>query len=96
MTSCPHCGIVLRGVTDAFCPECRGPLNEPPDQPATPQEQQRRRVQQKHRLWQIVGGLGCVGAVITLLRGEILAGALFLVVGLIVLGQSLRRAQGEQ
>jgi hypothetical protein len=53
-------------------------------------------VQQKHLLWQIVGGFGCVGAVITLLRGEILAGALFFVVALIVLGESLRRAQGKQ
>jgi hypothetical protein len=26
--TCPHCGTVLPGFQDAFCPECRGPLAE--------------------------------------------------------------------
>ena len=35
---CPHCGERLPIVVDAFCPECREPLDEPPAQPraATP------------------------------------------------------------
>ncbi|MFO0927960.1 MAG: hypothetical protein U0736_13120 [Gemmataceae bacterium] len=30
---CPHCGVRLPSVVDAFCSECRGPLDE---QPAAP------------------------------------------------------------
>ncbi len=30
MDSCPHCGTPLRPVHDAFCNECRQPLDEPP------------------------------------------------------------------
>jgi hypothetical protein len=26
---CPHCGTNLSDLGDAFCPECRGPLDEP-------------------------------------------------------------------
>ena len=26
---CLHCGCTLPRVADAFCPECRGPLDEP-------------------------------------------------------------------
>jgi hypothetical protein len=29
---CPHCGQTLPSVVDAFCPECRGSLDEPPPQ----------------------------------------------------------------
>lgn len=28
--SCPHCGVRLPPVSDAFCGECRGDLSEPP------------------------------------------------------------------
>ena len=29
-THCPHCGARTPDVGDAFCPECRRPLDEPP------------------------------------------------------------------
>ena len=29
--SCPHCGITLPAVVDAFCPECREDLNAGPE-----------------------------------------------------------------
>ena len=31
MRACPHCGVALPAVVDAFCPECREPLGEPPE-----------------------------------------------------------------
>ena len=31
---CPHCGTRLPNVRDAFCPECRRPLDEPIDEVA--------------------------------------------------------------
>jgi hypothetical protein len=30
--TCQHCGATLPTVVDAFCPECRRPLDEPPHQ----------------------------------------------------------------
>jgi hypothetical protein len=30
METCPHCGKRLPIVVDAFCPDCRGRLDEPP------------------------------------------------------------------
>jgi hypothetical protein len=30
MTECPHCGVALPATVDAFCPECREPLDERP------------------------------------------------------------------
>jgi hypothetical protein len=32
--SCPHCGIALPAVADAFCPECREDLSATPDEVA--------------------------------------------------------------
>lgn len=29
--NCPHCGVRLPPVSDAFCGMCRGDLSEPPD-----------------------------------------------------------------
>ena len=29
MDACPHCGVKLPAVVDAFCPECRESLSEP-------------------------------------------------------------------
>ncbi len=29
--NCPHCGIALPAVVDAFCPECREDLSETPE-----------------------------------------------------------------
>jgi hypothetical protein len=29
VNACPHCGVNLPEVVDAFCPECRQPLGEP-------------------------------------------------------------------
>jgi hypothetical protein len=34
--SCPHCGAALPAVADAFCPECRSPLDAPPPAPSWP------------------------------------------------------------
>jgi hypothetical protein len=34
--TCPHCGIALPGVIDAFCPECREDLNATPEEVADP------------------------------------------------------------
>jgi hypothetical protein len=31
---CPHCGVVIETPRDAFCPECRGSLDDPPARPA--------------------------------------------------------------
>ena len=31
MTTCPHCGVTLPPVIDAFCPECRERLDEAPE-----------------------------------------------------------------
>lgn len=33
MDQCPHCGSVLPSIRDAFCPECRQGLDEPPSKP---------------------------------------------------------------
>jgi hypothetical protein len=30
--SCPHCGIALPAVVDAFCPECRTDLSQTPQE----------------------------------------------------------------
>jgi hypothetical protein len=35
-TTCPHCGARLPPVADAFCPACRGPLDESPAAPDEP------------------------------------------------------------
>ncbi|OWK45728.1 hypothetical protein [Fimbriiglobus ruber] len=35
-TACHHCGAGLPLVVDAFCPECRGRLDDPPPAPAEP------------------------------------------------------------
>jgi hypothetical protein len=32
--TCPHCGIALTGVIDAFCPECREDLSATPEEAA--------------------------------------------------------------
>jgi hypothetical protein len=36
--NCPHCGVAVPAVGDAFCATCHEPLDEPPPQPpvATP------------------------------------------------------------
>src|SRR5579871_2050475 len=31
--NCPHCGTSLLPIRDAFCPECRSPLDSGPGQP---------------------------------------------------------------
>lgn len=36
MNECPHCGFRLPAVVDAFCPECREPLDERPTTPLAP------------------------------------------------------------
>jgi hypothetical protein len=33
MDRCPHCGVVLPAIRDAFCPECRQRLDELPSEP---------------------------------------------------------------
>lgn len=38
--TCPHCGTTLPAVRDAFCPDCRGDLEEAPERPPTPQPAQ--------------------------------------------------------
>ncbi len=96
MERCPHCGEALNGSEDAFCPECRCALYDPPDQPVTPQEQQRRRGKQKFLLWQLLGGLTLAGGVVVLLTGGgIIKGVVFISAGLLGLGEGLRRARGE-
>jgi hypothetical protein len=35
MDTCPHCGTRLPVSVDAFCPDCRQPLGEPPGGPRT-------------------------------------------------------------
>src|SRR4051812_37424841 len=30
--SCPHCGVALTGVIDAYCPECREDLSATPEE----------------------------------------------------------------
>ncbi len=34
--TCQHCGAKLPRVVDAFCPDCRGRLDEPAARPAPP------------------------------------------------------------
>jgi hypothetical protein len=34
--TCPQCGAVAPEVADAFCPECRGPLDDEPEVVAPP------------------------------------------------------------
>jgi hypothetical protein len=41
---CPHCGATLGNVRDAFCSECRQPLDEPAPAPRAAQEQTTSRV----------------------------------------------------
>ncbi|MBY0457412.1 MAG: hypothetical protein K2V38_08755 [Gemmataceae bacterium] len=36
VNTCQHCGAKLPRVVDAFCPECRGALDEAPARPASP------------------------------------------------------------
>lgn len=38
MDRCPHCGCVLPAIRDAFCPECRQGLDEPPNEPRSGQK----------------------------------------------------------
>lgn len=37
-STCQHCGAKLPQIADAFCPECRGALDEAPARPAAPGE----------------------------------------------------------
>ena len=95
MESCPHCGVALRSLNDAFCPECRCPLDEPPEQIeqiVTFQEHQRSQSRQKYLLLQVLGILSCISAVIILLRGGLYDGLGFLFFGLIALAEGLRRS----
>jgi hypothetical protein len=40
--NCPHCGAKLPANGDAFCPECRNSLDEPPVDPAARQSEENR------------------------------------------------------
>lgn len=42
---CPHCGAALGTLRDAFCSECREPLDEPPPGLPAAQEQQAFRAE---------------------------------------------------
>lgn len=52
---CPHCGATLGPVADAFCPNCRSALDEPPVlQPPTPTIAEERH-QPRIKVWLIAG-----------------------------------------
>src|SRR5437762_999619 len=54
---CPHCGIKLPIVRDAYCGTCGEPLDEPPEVPRTPEEQEAFRARVERDARQGVGFL---------------------------------------
>ena len=100
--TCPHCGVTLPTVVDAFCPQCREDLSATPEEAretakltraavlGTPEEEQ-----SKGAVYLLLATVGAaIGLITAVLEGE----WIFAVVALIVLaifGEALvRHLQG--
>jgi len=90
---CPHCGATLLSASDAFCPECRRDLDEPPDAPRAPEQVRAERSAGTIRVLRFFGilailaGLSMAG---TMRRGlvEDIVDLGFVIVGAGLLGVS--------
>jgi hypothetical protein len=58
--TCPHCGAEVSAGRDAFCPNCRNALNEPPAAPNAP-DQSQAEGRSSGTLWLVIGWLMIVG-----------------------------------
>jgi hypothetical protein len=98
MDQCPHCGASLPAIDNAFCPECRNALDEPPDhrsnEPISGQERKRVQNRQKHAVWLVFGAITTIGGVFLLLSGE-MSGLIGLIGGLILLAEASRRVYNQ-
>lgn len=61
--TCPHCGSRLPAPGDAFCPQCRNAVDEPPAVPLTPRQQEAVRDVGAARALQVGGWLMLAGVV---------------------------------
>jgi hypothetical protein len=95
MENCPHCGAGLPPAPDAFCPECRSPLDELPERSLPPAERAERRRAEKYLLLRVAGLLLAVGGLVDMYFNRVLVGALLLVVGVALLLEAARRARRE-
>jgi hypothetical protein len=102
--TCPHCGFRLPAVVDAFCPECREPLDEPPEQPALARDTSQRPAKPIGTVTAvclILGGLAGVVAGFLVGRNSfdrvaVWVPSLFaIVVGVWALGASARKPDAE-
>src|SRR5262245_28594933 len=98
MTNCPHCGAALPAVVDAFCPECRRPLDDPPD----PDAALRRRITHSGTNWAylLVAFAAVLGAsaVVPFLRGDVLSTFIRLMIAavLFAIGLGLLPSRGRK
>jgi hypothetical protein len=95
MENCPHCGTRLPPAPDAFCPECRAPLDELPERSVPPAERAERRRAEKYLFWQVLGGLLAVAGLLDMYFGRGIEGTLMLLVGLGMLLEATRRARRQ-
>jgi hypothetical protein len=99
MTECPHCGAGLPAVVDAFCPECREPLDERSASLATlvergPEVVTKPPVSTTGVVLMVLGGLSLLTTFVGLFAGVPVGGAPCGVLGiaLLVIGASLIRS----
>src|SRR5436305_1719775 len=70
--ACPHCGRPLPVVVDAFCPDCRRPLDEPPRVVGVPGPSGPGRARSLLGLLVAAGGLfGMFAAVSAAVQGRV-------------------------
>ena len=83
--SCPHCGMDLPLVVDAFCPECREDLSERPSHPIPPGYRAKQpRIGKKKAVLLIVGGTAGLGLGIPEAKDEIDVAVVSLYAGMAV------------
>ena len=98
MTECPHCGAALPAVVDAFCPDCREPLDERPASLAAlvergPEVTVKRGLSLPGAVVMALGALCWVGALALYLTGHPCETVVFSVGGgaLMLFGTSLKK-----
>ena len=102
MDTCPHCGSALTSTVDAFCPECRNALDEPPRLPPSPEQQRAARTAGQTSLFWVLGFLALIGGAVELATrgvasfGAALPGGILLVAGGALIAEAGRRSAQER
>lgn len=100
MTDCPHCGAALSGTVDAFCPECREPLDERPASLAAliergPEVVRKSTASPWGALCLLAGGLGLLASLVAVFAGEWGAGLMRGIWSVALIAYGASRPRGE-